>query len=79
MTKYFVVQPFERSKKGRMVPGAPVQAKDEPHAHRMARRLAETRGGALAFSRTGDLALGDFEDAVVLGTYGQVPDEALQT
>jgi hypothetical protein len=28
--------------------------------------------GAIAFSRTGDPALGDFEDAVILKTVGEV-------
>jgi hypothetical protein len=30
---------------------------------------------SLAFSRTGDLSSGDFEDAVVLKQFGQVPDD----
>jgi hypothetical protein len=29
----------------------------------------------LAFSRTGDPALGDFDDAVILGRAGEVPAE----
>jgi len=29
--------------------------------------------GAVAFSRTGDPALGEFGDAEVLGSYGDVP------
>jgi hypothetical protein len=28
--------------------------------------------GAIAFSRTGDPTLGDFEDAVILKTFGEV-------
>jgi hypothetical protein len=35
----------------------------------------ETNAGAVAFSRTGDPNLGDFEDAVILKAYGEVPDE----
>jgi hypothetical protein len=31
--------------------------------------------GAVAFSRRGDAELGEFEDAVVLKTFGQVPDD----
>jgi hypothetical protein len=40
----------------------------------MATCLATKEGhcGAIAFSRTGDPALGDFEDAVVLKTFGEV-------
>jgi hypothetical protein len=43
-------------------------------AIRMAASLAVEEGhcGAIAFSRTGDPALGDFEDAVILKTVGEV-------
>ena len=34
--------------------------------------VAEGHCGAIAFSRTGDPALGDFEDAVILKTVGEV-------
>ncbi|CCE10694.1 conserved hypothetical protein [Bradyrhizobium sp. STM 3843] len=42
-----------------------------------AERLARTEGniGAVAFSRTGDPALGDFADAVVLRAFGEVPTD----
>jgi len=44
----------------------------------MVQSLAATEPhcGAIAFSRTGDPALGDFEDAVILKTVGEV-DEGL--
>jgi hypothetical protein len=35
--------------------------------------------GAVAFSRSGDLNLGDFEDAVILKTFGQVPEDFKET
>jgi hypothetical protein len=40
----------------------------------MAGSMAAMEGhwGAIAFSRTGDPALGDFEDAVILKTVGEV-------
>jgi hypothetical protein len=40
----------------------------------MAGSLAAMEGhcGAIAFSRTGDPALGDYEDAVILKTVGEV-------
>ena len=31
--------------------------------------------GAVAFSRSGDLNLGEFEDAVILKAFGQVPED----
>jgi hypothetical protein len=33
--------------------------------------------GAIAFSRTGDAQLGDFNDAVILGHFGEVPSDLL--
>ena len=50
-------------------------------AIRMAKTLAATEPhcGAIAFSRTGDPALGDFEDAVVLKTVGEVDEGFLKS
>jgi hypothetical protein len=42
-----------------------------------ARSLAQTKAGAVAFSRTGDPDIGEFADAVVLFKAGDVPDDAL--
>jgi hypothetical protein len=41
---------------------------------RVAGKMAAEDGlcGAIAFSRTGDPALGDFEDAVILRAFGEV-------
>jgi hypothetical protein len=35
----------------------------------------QVNAGAVAFSRRGDPNLGDFEDAVILKPYGEVPDD----
>jgi hypothetical protein len=50
------------------------QIKQADQAIRMAVSLAKEEGhcGAIAFSRTGDPALGDFEDAVILKAVGEV-------
>jgi hypothetical protein len=50
-------------------------------AIRMAASLTGKDGhcGAIAFSRTGDPALGDFEDAVILKTFGEVDIGLLST
>ena len=52
----------------------PREARSAEQAIRLAASLAKKDGhcGAIAFSRTGDPALGDFEDAVVLKTVGEV-------
>ncbi|WP_342711534.1 hypothetical protein AAFG13_06740 [Bradyrhizobium sp. B124] len=71
---YYVAQPFELTKAGHLVAGTPQQAQTASAAIRRAENLAR-KGGAVAFSRTGDLSTGDFEDAVVLKTFGQIPDD----
>lgn len=72
---YYVVQPYERSKKGRLMAGTPVNSQGPEQAKRLAERLAQRKAGAIAFSRSGDPEAGEFDDAVVLGVFGTVPDD----
>jgi len=75
---YHVALAFIRSEDGGIVATEPKDARSADQAIRVAMSLAaiEPHCGAIAFSRTGDPALGDFEDAVVLKTIGEV-DEGL--
>ena len=59
---------------GEIVACEPKEARSSDQAIRMAGTMAAMEGhcGAIAFSRTGDPALGDFEDAVILKTVGDV-------
>ena len=52
----------------------PREARNSEQAIRMAASLALEEGhcGAIAFSRTGDPSLDDFEDAVILKAVGEV-------
>jgi hypothetical protein len=63
-----------RSEDASIVACEPKEARSSEPAIRIASSLAATEGhcGAIAFSRTGDPALGDFEDAVILRTVGEV-------
>ncbi|MDQ0471156.1 hypothetical protein [Labrys wisconsinensis] len=72
---YYVVQPFVRDEDGELVPEDPIEARSEHGALSLMRRLAAGKAGVLVFSRSGDPALGDFEDAVILGRAGEVPGE----
>lgn len=72
---YFVVQPFERTEKGRLRVMDAVEAQSSEAAIRTARARA-SRGGAVAFAKSGDPDTGDFDDAVILGQFGDVPDLA---
>jgi hypothetical protein len=72
---YYVALAFMRSEDGGdIVACDPKEARSSEQAIRMAGSLANMEGhcGAIAFSRTGDPALGDFEDAVILKTVGDV-------
>jgi hypothetical protein len=74
-TTYYVALAFKRSEEnGDIVACDPKEARSADQAIRMAGSLATEEGhcGAIAFSRTGDPALGDFEDAVILKTIGEV-------
>jgi hypothetical protein len=72
---YYVAQPFEMTNAGRLVAGLPQQVQTASQAIRRAESMAK-KGGAIAFSRTGDLSSGDFDDAVILKQFGEVPDDA---
>ena len=76
MMTYYVALAFRKSDEngGDIVACDPKEARSPDQAIRMANSLAKTEGhcGAIAFSRTGDPALGDFEDAEILKTVGDV-------
>lgn len=72
---YYVALAFMKSEDGgEIVACDPKEARSSEQAIRMAASLAVEEGhcGAIAFSRTGDPALGDFDDAVILKTVGEV-------
>ena len=70
---YFVAMPFMRNDEGELVAGEAQDRQSAGAVESAARRMAETAAGAVAFSRTGDPATGEFEDAVVLRQFGEVP------
>jgi hypothetical protein len=76
MVTYYVALAFKRSAEdgGDIVACDPKEARSSDQAIRIADSLAKTEGhcGAIAFSRTGDPAVGDFDDAVILKTVGEV-------
>ncbi|WP_342363325.1 hypothetical protein [Terrarubrum flagellatum] len=72
---YFVVIPFEADEDGELTAGEPIEARTPSGAIFRAKAVALSAGGAIAFSRTGDPSLGEFEDAVVLAREGITPDD----
>ena len=75
---YFVALPFVRVDDG-LAPGEAVECPFEAAAIRRAQAMAcsEVNAGAVAFSRRGSPNLGEFEDAVILKAFGEVPDDLL--
>lgn len=71
---YFVALPIIATDDG-FAAIEPTQCPSEEAARRKASALAEKHGGAVAFSRSGDPAIGEFDDAVVLARYGVTPDD----
>jgi hypothetical protein len=69
---YHVVVPFGRDDAGNLVPLEPAEAPNADAARRRARAAADKHGGSIAFSRTGNPETGEFTDAVILATYGEV-------
>ena len=72
---YYVALPFIRSEDGDLVAG---EARDYQFANaaiRGARSMAAINAGAIAFSRTGDPAVGEFQPAHILARFGETSDE----
>lgn len=72
---YYVAMGFERDEEGDLIAVDAIESQSQSAAVTRARSLAATKVGAVAFSRTGDPNIGEFSDAVVLFSAGEVPDE----
>jgi hypothetical protein len=73
---YYVALPFVRLENGALAPG---QAVECPHSAAAIRRGvmsgSEMNTGAVAFSRSGSPELGELDDAVLLKSFGDVPED----
>ena len=76
---HFVAIPFRLSEDGAIIAGEPQECRDGGKAARGAAIMgADPKNcGAIAFSRMGDPALGDFEDAMIITQIGDVDGAAL--
>jgi hypothetical protein len=73
---YFVALPFVATDDG-IAAGQPTECFNPSAVVMRAESLSRKEGyvGAIAFSRTGDPATGDFGDAKVLKKFADVPDD----
>jgi hypothetical protein len=74
---YYVAMPFLQDDSGLPVAGAAEECQHSSNALRRAEAMSQTAGsiGAIAFCRSGDPLIGEFGEAQVLKTFGQVPDD----
>ncbi len=71
---YYVALPFIRTEEG-VAPGQAQEMPNEGSAIRQAEAMSRNpeHAGALAFKRTGSPNVGQFGDATILKTFGEVP------
>jgi hypothetical protein len=71
---YYVALPFIRTEEG-VAPGEAQEMPNEGAAVRRAESMARApvNAGALAFKRSGDPNVGNFNDATILKSFGEVP------
>lgn len=72
---FYVVQGFTAGPRGRLSPMPAIEVSSAEAALRRAEKVARSKGGAVAFSRAGDPASGDFADPAIIGRFGNVPEE----
>jgi hypothetical protein len=74
---YYVAIPFTPAEGGGWAPGQAMECPSASAAIRRAETMSRHEGnvGAVAFSRNGDPNLGEFDDAVILKSFGDVPDD----
>jgi hypothetical protein len=74
---YYVVVTFDRNNEGELQSGEPREAPSSEAARRRAATLSRNHVGVVAFSRTGDPARGEFDEAVILSQASEVDADAL--
>lgn len=71
---YYVALPFVRTEDG-IAPGEAQEMPNEGAAVRRAEAMSRdaANAGALAFKRSGDPNMGNFQDATILKSFGEIP------
>ncbi|CCD86855.1 conserved protein of unknown function [Bradyrhizobium sp. ORS 285] len=74
---YYVAMPFRRDEMGAVIPGTAEECQSSTAALRRAEAMSRLPDniGAIAFSRSGDPLMGEFSDARLLHTFGELPDD----
>ncbi len=72
---YYVVQAFDEDAEGNLIPRQPQQASSAGMAERMAVGMSADAAGVIAFSRSGDIAEGEYTAPTIIYQAGRIPDE----
>ncbi|MGJ4927058.1 hypothetical protein ACQR1I_03535 [Bradyrhizobium sp. HKCCYLS2038] len=74
---YYVAMAFKRDESGELIAGAAEECQSSATALRRAEAMSRLPDniGAVAFSRSGDPLMGEFNDARLLHKFGQLPDD----
>ena len=74
---YYVAMPFLRDESGLLIAGNAEECQSSTTALLRAEMMSRLAGniGAIAFSRSGDPMMGEFNDAKLLRAYGNVPND----
>jgi hypothetical protein len=71
---YYIAISYSRLEDGTLVAGEAREVHTSMDAVALARHLAAEKVGAVAFSRTGDPATTGATNALVIATFGEVPE-----
>jgi hypothetical protein len=72
----FIVQAYTQGKRARLNADPPIPCKSPESARRTAERLAAGKAGVVAFSTSGDVELGEYDDEpVVFFKIGRLPQQ----
>lgn len=72
----YLVQAYTQGKRARLNADTPIRCKSPETARKTAERLATTKVGVVAFSTSGDVELGEYDDEpVVFFKAGRLPPQ----
>jgi predicted Fe-Mo cluster-binding NifX family protein len=74
---YYVVVPFDWDDAGALSAGQAQEASNAFAAERGARAISHQQAGVVVFSRIGNPAIGEFQEAVILAQFGDLDLNAL--
>jgi predicted pyridoxine 5'-phosphate oxidase superfamily flavin-nucleotide-binding protein len=73
---YFVVQTFQADDDNDvLIANEPIEAPSRARAVSLASAATFDKDGVLAFSRTGSMDTGDYDDAVIIFQHGRLPPD----